>query len=90
MRQTPFWTNFSPAVGQRYTRENVVRGPSFLGGISEALGDVRLQQAESGPIKEVKERHLGDAVARLLQGTAPLMRLKGLGRADTKNIPQHK
>ena len=68
----------------------MVRGPSFLGGISEALGDVRLQQAESGPIKEVKERHLGDAVARLLERTAPLMRLDGLGRAETKDIPKHK
>ncbi len=64
-------------------------GPSFLGGLGEALGDARVQQVERGPIDEVKKRHLGDAVARLLQGTAPLMRLDGLGRADTEDIPEH-
>ncbi len=56
-----------------------VAGPSFLGSIGEVLGDARVQQAERGPIDEMKKRHLGDAVARLLQGTAPLMRLEGLG-----------
>ncbi len=54
--------------GRRATEPARKRGAglSFLGGIGEALGDARLQHAKRGPIDQVKERHLGDAVARLL------------------------
>jgi hypothetical protein len=42
------------------------------------------------PIQQMKQRHLADPIASLLEGAESLVLIDGLSRADAKDITQQK